>query len=632
MVYKIFDIETNGLRPNKIHCLSACVFNTESDSVDIRTTYDYEDMLKFFNSGGTFVGHNIIMYDIPVAEKILGFKFTGEAVCTLALSWYLSEGRASHGLESYGKDFGILKPEVEDWEGLTQEDYKHRCEEDVKINVELFKQQLGKLNILYADRGDLNKAVKYLSMVMKVHRNVYENPFKLDVKAAEVLLAKMEEEKEGKVLELKSAMPPNKKMGKKSKPSKMYKVNGDLTTLGLKWVKLLEENGLPIDYEGEVEYLQSEEEPNPNSTTQIKDWLYSLGWIPETFKFVREGRDFRKIEQVRVDKHGVKMLCESVKALYDVEPKLELLEGLSVLTHRISVVKGFLDSHHNGYISSEIVALTNTLRVRHKTIVNVPSVQKEYGLEIRSLLTCDDGYQVVGSDLNSLENMVALHYAKVFDEKYVENILKPNYDAHIEMAVFGNMITKEDAKFYLENKGNHDLSEEDKQRFDALTSIRSDAKTTNYAAQYGVKEKTLSRTLKKSEEYASMLLDSYWRLHRPLQQIGEACKVKTVDGNMWLWNPMAELWINLRNEKDRLNTLIQSSGSIITYTWAYLSIQQGLNLSLVYHDEVALITKSTKDIVEGKLRNAIGTVNRAFDLRPEMGIDVNIGDTYASVH
>ena len=63
-----------------------------------------------------------------------------------------------------------------------------------------------------------------------------------------------------------------------------------------------------------------------------------------------------------------------------------------------------------------------------------------------------------------------------------------------------------------------------------------------------------------------------------------------------------------------------------------MSIQKGLNLSLVYHDEVAVITNETKEAVESKLRKAISTVNRVFNLEPKMGIDVNIGGTYAAVH
>ena len=31
-----------------------------------------------------------------------------------------------------------------------------------------------------------------------------------------------------------------------------------------------------------------EERGNPNSNDQVKDWLYSLGWKPRTYKFTRD--------------------------------------------------------------------------------------------------------------------------------------------------------------------------------------------------------------------------------------------------------------------------------------------------------------------------------------------------------
>ena len=43
--------------------------------------------------------------------------------------------------------------------------------------------------------------------------------------------------------------------------------------------------GLPLHFDGEVEVIKKWEDPNPNSTDQVKDWLYSLGWEPCTFKY-----------------------------------------------------------------------------------------------------------------------------------------------------------------------------------------------------------------------------------------------------------------------------------------------------------------------------------------------------------
>jgi len=61
--------------------------------------------------------------------------------------------------------------------------------------------------------------------------------------------------------------------------------DGTASAHGQRWFDLLQENGLPLHFDDEVEVIKKWEDPNPNSTDQVKDWLYSLGWQPCTFKY-----------------------------------------------------------------------------------------------------------------------------------------------------------------------------------------------------------------------------------------------------------------------------------------------------------------------------------------------------------
>ena len=139
MLY-IFDIETDGLRDKftKIHCVS---YSNLRGLVSSLTHFD--DIMQFF-SGLTeediLVCHNLIRFDIPVLEKYLGIEIKARLYDTLAFSWYLYPKLDKHGLEKWGEYLGIKKPEIKDWKHLTLEDYVHRCEEDVKINLLLFKK------------------------------------------------------------------------------------------------------------------------------------------------------------------------------------------------------------------------------------------------------------------------------------------------------------------------------------------------------------------------------------------------------------------------------------------------------------------------------------------------------------
>lgn len=85
-VKMIFDIETDGFDATKIHCLSF----TEGDIV-VSTT-DYAEMKAALCAAGKIIGHNIIRYDLPVLERLIGFKprRDQQVIDTLALSWYVN--------------------------------------------------------------------------------------------------------------------------------------------------------------------------------------------------------------------------------------------------------------------------------------------------------------------------------------------------------------------------------------------------------------------------------------------------------------------------------------------------------------------------------------------------------------
>ena len=125
-----------------------------------------------------------------------------------------------------------------------------------------------------------------------------------------------------------------------TKPKSLYNKYGELGHYGQKWVELCKEYRQAITTESFV-VKAGEERGNPNSNDQVKDWLYSLGWQPKTFKFLRDKTtgEERQLEQVRRESE----LCESVKELAEVDPAVDLLDGLTVLTHRAGILKSFLE-------------------------------------------------------------------------------------------------------------------------------------------------------------------------------------------------------------------------------------------------------------------------------------------------
>jgi DNA polymerase III alpha subunit (gram-positive type) len=121
-----------------------------NDGKNYSSTSDYDEMKDVLNSANLLVAHNSIMHDMVVFERILGIPldFTKWAD-TLALSWYLYPERQRHGLAQWGADLGVEKPQVDDWQNLSFEEYAHRCEEDCKINWLLWKKMEKRLGEIY---------------------------------------------------------------------------------------------------------------------------------------------------------------------------------------------------------------------------------------------------------------------------------------------------------------------------------------------------------------------------------------------------------------------------------------------------------------------------------------------------
>ena len=339
MKYSIFDIETDGLLPTvgKIHCLSYRTYENGT-LLDKNTLFSEADIRHYFEEQETLIGHNILIYDLPVLEKIYGLKVSkNNVIDTLGLSWYLYVGRKSHGLESWGEELGVEKPKIEDWKNLSNEEYANRCERDVEINELLFLKQIELLKKLYPKHADRQRIINYLNFKMDCLREQEEVKIKVDIPLLEKSLNELETMYNEKYDILKSVMPKVAKYKVRKCPKNMYKANGELSAKGIEWLNLLERQGLPKNYNQDIKILDKYEEPNPTSTTQVKEWLYSLGWKPDVFNEVKNKKTntSKEVEQIYNDK---KELNESVKELYSVCPELEHLNMFSLIGHRIGIL------------------------------------------------------------------------------------------------------------------------------------------------------------------------------------------------------------------------------------------------------------------------------------------------------
>lgn len=611
----VFDIEGDGLNPTKIHCLAA-----SKNGKNVFVTNSYDDMRKFFAKAKIIVGHNIRRFDIPVVERILGIKITSKVVDTLGLSWYLYPERYQHGLEAWGEDFGIKKPEIDNWETLSIEEYNNRCMEDVKINITLWNQQYEYLFNLYGSNTEVWRIIDYLDFKMYCAHLQEVSQWKVDIENLERSISELENIEQEKLTTLSQAMPKVPKYKIKKKPKKFINSKGDYTVLGQNWIGLLSQQGLPLDWEDDIEIPDGEEDGNPGSTAQIKSWLEKLGWKPETFKYVKnkDTGELRAIPQINLE-HG-KGICPSIKKLYEVEPNLELLDGLSVIQHRLSILKGFLRDQEDGKIKARINGFTNTLRMKHTTVVNLPKVDKLYAEACRASLIAEDGYVLCGSDMSSLEDRIKKHFLFKHDPEYVRSMDQEDWDPHLEIAIIAGMMTREMANAY---KAGDKKSK----------PIRDVAKNGNYACQYGAGPPRLVLTCGISIEQARKLHEAYWKMNWGIKAVAEEQIVKTVNDQMWLYNPISRLWYSLRYEKDRFSTLVQGTGSWLFDEWLRLILTKRPQLTAQFHDEFIIqIKEGFESQCETLVRDCMKKLNEVVNLNVQLGCDVQFGKRYADIH
>lgn len=176
----VMDMEGDSFTPTKIHVMAWY----DVDKKEHLKTYSYDEMRKVLLEAKTIIGHNIIRFDIPALERILKIKIEARPIDTLPLSWYLYPNKIKHGLDDWGETFGIPKPKIDDWKNLSKEEYAHRCQEDVKINLKLWYKELDDLQKIYSDRGSYNRLINYLGFKMRCARMQEDAGWRLDCELA----------------------------------------------------------------------------------------------------------------------------------------------------------------------------------------------------------------------------------------------------------------------------------------------------------------------------------------------------------------------------------------------------------------------------------------------------------------
>lgn len=618
----VVDLETTGLLPQiksdkDLHIMSVGWKDSKGEW-KVKSTDKGSDIKKIFeDENNIIIGHNFIGYDIR-ALKIMfpNIDYKAQIIDTLPLSQYLYNDRQKHGLESWGYDLGVLKVQIksDEWVELTKEKAIERCEQDVMINILVWEKFYKLMMEIYDyDEQQILTPINRANFKQTLLSIQEENKILLDVEQCEKNIKYLEEIISEKEEQLKKVMPKIPIISQKKKPKVFYKANGSLSKAGEEWLFLCKAVGMPEDYEGEIKVKKGEKEPNPQSSQQVKDWLFSLGWEPKIFKDGANG----KVPQLRDDN---KNLCKSVMKLVEQVPELEALQGLSVAQHRLGYLKAFMDTRdENNYITASWSGMAKTWRVKHKKpIVNLPSNNSEHGELVRKCLIAPEGKVFCNNDISSLEDVLKLISINPYDPDYVKSLQDPNYDAHLNIGLLGGFMTQSQVDFYkwydkTHGKGDCPVEEfKDKKdswsdEFKKLAKIRKNCKVTNYSCI--------------SSDNTEVLTKNGWKCYKNIQ-IGEDVWSYNTEINKYEWCEILNKFYYKNAKVAKIYFKDFSMESTLNHRWLCINNEYKMTYELSTSDYI-LNNKGSYDKVEGLMYSrktdvfCLETVNSNFCIKQD---------------
>ena len=521
----LLDCETNGLdfsdgawlpRVQTVFCLVI----KNLDTGNISKYYDTDGLrelgtgtvlqgIQELKQATELSGHNIIQFDLPVLRKLYGFIPKCRTFDTLVASRTLYPDRiGGHSLGAWGDKLRFPKGDHNDFDGFSPEMLEY-CVRDVELNSRVYEALRQE-----AKQGQWDKALDLEHKIAEIIARQEEKGFYFNGEQAKEYLAEWEKEIDN--IDNTVIGRTRKRVLRKHSVAQPFKING---ALAKRTLTVADQYGInSADICGPFDTF--EYKPHSiASKTQQKEVLLELGWEPEQYT-----------------KTGTPKIDDSILGIGIIGEKLH---RRNVLGHRRSQVAGLLalQDEHGRVHGGANPCGTNTSRMKHQRIVNIPRASSPLGREIRSLFTVPSGKVLLGYDAASLELRVLAHY--IGSQEYNERICSTNKldDAHTLAATA------------------------------AGSDDRDIGKTINYALIYGAGDGKLGSivggTAAEGERIRSRLYDRIPGMARLVSQAKSAAKrgfIISLDGRKLYTRPRVS----------PLNTLIQGGGSIFMKTVAAL--------------------------------------------------------------
>jgi DNA polymerase I-like protein with 3'-5' exonuclease and polymerase domains len=419
----VFDLETNGL----LHeATTIWIFVAEDLSTGEQTVFSDEDkdakplkeLPAFLDSCRLLSGHNILMYDVLILEKLLGWKPKEhhKLVDTMIMSQVLNYKRFGfgHSLAKWGEFFDYPKVEHEDWSQYSPE-MRNRCVVDVKLNVKVYNYLVAELSSR-KNKESLKLGLKVEHGTSRfVGRSILHGwPF--DVEKAKEVRQQLEDKMSAIEQEinpkLKTKLAQIDRDPEFKSPA--WIKTGNYAVRTASWFELDPARGQEEDRPVWGDYCRVElVHPDIGSMESVKALLYELGWEPDEWNYVKDTKG-------NPVKSSPKLTEASLEPLGKIGA---MINEFYTLRSRHSILKTWMEENVTtlGRIHGDCFVIgTPTARSRHSIIANIPSADATFGPEIRSLFSSLPGYVIVGADSKGNQNRALAHYLN--NKEYTEAI------------------------------------------------------------------------------------------------------------------------------------------------------------------------------------------------------------------
>ena len=567
----IWDIETDGLKPSVIWCLCA-IKDDKMYTLEMPTKEMVEEL---FADVTEHVGHNLINYDIPAVERLLGVQVTGHVTDTLVLSrLYNPNLEGGHSLASWGERLKFPKGDYHDWTALTPEMLEY-CKQDVRVT----EQTLAFLKEALEPFGDTSIDLEH-RVQRAIHQQV-SNGWLLDQRKAFDLVAELKEKQNDLEDKVHEKFKPLPTFVKEIVPK--YKKDGDLSSVGLKFL------GEDWTNVGGTFSRIDWPEFNLGSRQQIGRYLRRFGWKPD--KFTENG-------QAIVDE-------KTLENVTDI-PEAQLIAEYLMVQKRIAQVQSWIDAvEDDGRVHGQVNAIgAVTGRMTHSSpnMAQVPAVGVPYGTECRALWIVPEGRKLVGVDASGLELRMLASFMN--DKEYTNEIL--NGDIHTTNQV------------------------------NAGLSTRAQAKTFIYAFLYGAGDNKIGSIVGGSQRTGAKLRQRFLENTPALAELRERVSIASQRGYL---RGLDGRRLHIRSEHSALNTLLQSAGAIVMKKALAIFTDFAPKWKLDYkllgsiHDEYQIEARADQaDKVGYLMVESIKAAGIALELNCPLDGEYKVGNNWAETH